>query len=32
MILVNKKVSNITEIKKVYKDIENRMLVLKLKN
>ncbi len=32
MILVNKELSNITEIKKVYKDINNRVLVLKLKN
>ncbi len=32
MILINKDLSNITEIKKVYKDINNRVLVLKLKN
>ncbi len=29
MILVNRELSNVTEIKKVYKDIDNRALVLK---
>ncbi len=32
MILVNKEINNITKIKKIYKDIENRVLILKLKN